>query len=60
MTLEMAKRAEAQTIYGIELNEEKIAVASQNGIIIHKADLNRELPILSESIDVIVAEYRNN
>ena len=55
MTLKMAKQTEAQTICGVELDDEKIAIASKRGIIIYKADLNRELPIQSESVDIIVA-----
>jgi len=55
-TRELGKRIGTTQLYGIEIVEESIEQAKQQGISIYKSDLNAAFPIDSESIDVVHAK----
>lgn len=55
MTLCMVQHSGAKKIYGIELDEEKAKEARKKGITIYKVDLNREFPIDSCTMDLVIA-----
>lgn len=55
-TQELGKRIGTTQLYGIELVEEFIEQAKQQGMRIYKSDLNAPFPIDSESIDVVHAK----
>ena len=55
-TQELGKRIGTTQLYGIEIVEESIEQAKQQGIRIYRSDLNAPFPIDSESIDVVHAK----
>jgi len=55
-TQELGKRIGTTRLYGIEIVDEFIEQAKQQGISIYKSDLNAPFPIDSESIDVVHAK----
>jgi SAM-dependent methyltransferase len=54
-TLQFIAAARAAQAYGVEVVEERAAIARGRGITVSIADLNAELPFESDSMDVVVS-----
>jgi 2-polyprenyl-3-methyl-5-hydroxy-6-metoxy-1,4-benzoquinol methylase len=54
-TLEVAKKMNSKSIYGIEIVNERLLLAMKKGILVKDSDLNLTFPFDNESFDVIHA-----
>jgi 2-polyprenyl-3-methyl-5-hydroxy-6-metoxy-1,4-benzoquinol methylase len=55
-TLIISKKLQCRDVYGVDIDEDRILLASKRGIITIKADLSKErLPLAENSIDIVTA-----
>lgn len=54
-SIDLAKRARAKKVYGIEFQKETAAIAGDKGIQVCRADLNKRLPFADEAFDAVHA-----
>jgi SAM-dependent methyltransferase len=54
-TLELARAVATRDLHGVEVVEERAALARERGIKVSSVDLNKPLPYAAESFDVVVS-----
>jgi len=56
ITMLIAGRVGAKKVYGVDLDDEALARASERGLSVFKADLSRDsIPLPDESVDLVLA-----
>ena len=55
LTKDIGKRVGSDELYGVEIAEKYAQLAKSNGIKVYRADLNEQLPIESETFDIVCA-----
>lgn len=54
-TLNLAQPIRTRHLFGLDFNRGSLLVANQRGIIVWQSDLNNSIPLMTSSIDVIIA-----